>query len=243
MTRLDAVIRHWLPDKTIEVVDRRAPESTIHSGELKDTNGVSTPKRRFSDYQIDGINLLDGLDRFGGDRDAYMKVLRSYIANTKSLLASIKDVSEENLIDYAIVVHGIKGSSRSICADLVGDMAEVLEKAANEGDFGYVSEKKADLTQTVVKLLEDLGQMLVKMSAEAPRPKKITPDKDLLVKILEACYTFDMETVEAAVKELESYEYETNGELVPWLWDNVQQFNVDEIIGKLTEMNIGADSP
>jgi len=47
-------------------------------------------------------------------------------------------------------------------------------------------------------------------------------------------------TVEAAVKGLESCEYETNGELIPWLWENVQKFIVDEIIEKITNMNIGA---
>jgi len=60
---------------------------------------------------------------------------------------------------------------------------------------------------------------------------------------LEACKTFDMESVDAAVIELESYEYETDGELVNWLWENVQQFNVDEIINKLSEMNLDKNYP
>jgi len=122
-----------------------------------------------------------------------------------------------------------------------GDIAEGLEKAAKEGDLKYIHEKNQVLKQTVVKLLADIDGMLAKISAQTRKPVKPRPDKDVLEKILDACYTFDMGTVEAAVTSLESYEYETDGELVPWLWENVQQFNVDEIIEKLIKMNIGAD--
>jgi len=90
----------------------------------------------------------------------------------------------------------------------------------------------------VAKLLADLEEMQVKIEASVPKPMKNKPDKDLLLKITEACHVFDMETVETAIRELENYEYESNGELVSWLWENVQQFNVNEIIGKLTELNL-----
>jgi HPt (histidine-containing phosphotransfer) domain-containing protein len=189
-------------------------------------------------YKIDGIDLEMGLERFGGDGNAYLQVLRSYCVNTRNLLGSLEEINKENLNDYVITVHGIKGSSRNICANPVGDIAELLERAAEEGDLRYVNEKTPDLMQAVVKLLIDLDHMLAKISAEAHKPVKVKPDKELLVKIREACKTFDMKTAETAVKELESYEYETNGDLVPWLWENVQQFNVDEIIGELTKMSL-----
>jgi CheY-like chemotaxis protein len=232
ISRLDAVIRQWVQDKSqsesTEISDGGSSEPAVQD--------ESCPKYRFSDYQIDGIDFEAGLDRFGGDDDSYFQVLRSFTANTKNLLGSIKEVRKEDLNDYAITVHGIKGSCRSICADFVGDIAESLEKAAKESDFEYVSEKAPALEQSVTKLLTDLDEMLAKLSAQAQRPRKAAPDKEVLIKILEACKIYDMQTVEAAIKELENYEYETNGELVHWLWENVQQFNVDEIIGKLSEM-------
>jgi hypothetical protein len=43
-----------------------------------------------------------------------------------------------------------------------------------------------------------------------------------------------MDMAEAAVRELEMYNYETGGELVAWLWENVQQFNIEEIIEKIS---------
>jgi len=227
ISRLDAVIRRWIRDKSKDNEETSDYVSNNQSSILK--------------YQINGIDLKAGLERFSGDGDAYLQVLRSYAANIRNLLDSIKEVNKENLNDYTITVHGIKGSSRNINANLAGDIAEALEKAAKEGDLKYVCEKTPDLVQTVSKLLEDLDKMFIEISAKIHKPSRIKPDKDVLVKILEACYTFNMETVEKAVKELESYEYETNGELVHWLWENVQQFNVNEIIRKLSEMNLGKD--
>ena len=84
--------------------------------------------------------------------------------------------------------------------------------------------------------------MLAKISARAHKPMKTRPDREILVRILEACKTFDMETVDVAVKELESYEYEEDGDLVNWLWENVQQFNVNEIIKKLSETDLSVKS-
>jgi CheY-like chemotaxis protein len=235
--RLDAVIRRWVQDESqntqssaqgesIEVSDNGLTESAV--------DDESSSQCIFNDFQIDGLDLETGLDRFDGDRDAYLKVLRSFAANTRKLLGSIAEVRKEDLKDYAITVHGIKGSCRSICANFVGDLAEALENAAKENDFEYVSEKAPGLMQATAKLLADLDEMLVKLSAQIRKPVKPAPDKDVLLKILEACKAYDMQTVEACLKELENYEYETGGELVPWLWENVQQFNVDEIVGKLS---------
>jgi hypothetical protein len=44
-----------------------------------------------------------------------------------------------------------------------------------------------------------------------------------------------MDIVEVAVSELEEYRYEKDGELVTWLWENVQAFNMMGLIEKLEE--------
>jgi CheY-like chemotaxis protein len=233
ISRLDAVIRQWVRDKTMEW-NIPIAENTFES--------TYDQYLTILNFKIEGVDLEAGLDRFSQDDDAYIQVLRSYVANTRDLLNSIEDVNKENLNDYIITVHGLKGSSYSICANLVGEKAEALEMAAKEGDFEYLYEKTPDLLQTALNLLAALEEMLAKLSELSLKSVKFEPDKDLLAKILQACYTYDMQTIEAAVKELERYEYKTNGELVPWMWENVQQFNIDKIIEKLSKMNLSKDN-
>jgi len=89
-----------------------------------------------------------------------------------------------------------------------------------------------ELTQT---LIDDIKNLIGKAGAENPKPKRDMPDKEVLARMLEACGNFDMDVVYAAIKELESYAYETDGDLVPWLYENIQQFNIDEVIERLEQ--------
>jgi HPt (histidine-containing phosphotransfer) domain-containing protein len=77
-----------------------------------------------------------------------------------SRLEQLRNRTKENLPDYGIVVHGIKGSSRSIGADSIGAQAEILELAAEAGDFALVDGKTDDFIKTVQNLLGDLSGML-----------------------------------------------------------------------------------
>jgi hypothetical protein len=43
-----------------------------------------------------------------------------------------------------------------------------------------------------------------------------------------------MDAIDVVIKELDNYEYETDGSLVTWLWENAQQVNINEIMKKIS---------
>ena len=223
LSRLDSVIRQWVRDKEREE-------------EYAEQDASSETPPRVLTWEIEGVDLHRGLERFGRDEDSFLQVLRSYTNNTRLLLDVLRNVGPDDLADYAITVHGIRGSSYGICAKDAGEQAEALEKAAKAGDFGYVLEHNPELLATVTKLLADLDEMLAGIAAESPKPKKNSPEPAALVRILEACRSYDMDTIEATLAELEAYDYQTGGELVSWLWENVELFNITEIIERLSAM-------
>jgi HPt (histidine-containing phosphotransfer) domain-containing protein len=176
-----------------------------------------------------------GLERFDGDKETYFGILHAFIADTTSLLETIKkEVAEENLAAYAITVHGIKGSSRGIFAEEVGTQAAALEKAAKAGDLDFVRKNTPDFITTVETLITDIGHLLAKVEEHRPKPKKDKPDTETLTKLLESCKRYDMDGVNATMMEMERYEYETDGEIVPWLRENVDESNFTEIIEGLS---------
>jgi HPt (histidine-containing phosphotransfer) domain-containing protein len=187
--------------------------------------------------EVPGLNTEKGIQYFGGDEESYFTVLRSFAANTPLLLEKIKGVTLDTMPDYGITVHGIKGSSRSICADAVADMAEALEHAAKAEDYDFITAHNAPFLKAAWKLVSEVDAMLLQIHADTPKARKDAPDKDVLNRIVEACKRYDMETVDAAIAELELYEYESGDELVPWLWENVQQFNLEQIIEKLSALS------
>ena len=176
-----------------------------------------------------------GVERFGGDEEIYMQVLRSYCENTKPLLDQMESVSLDTLPAYSMIAHGIKGSSHGIFADMIGDTAEKLELAAKAGEYDFVSTHNESFLFAVRKLIHDLEDMLASIDRANPKPKKRRPDIETLYRLIRACEVYDMDGVDEAVAELEQYEYDSDEGLANWIKDNVKRMNFKEIIARLTE--------
>jgi len=232
---LDAILREWVGDREME-----SGEWGVESGEPKDKDCVSTFSSQLSplNLKIDGIDIKAGLERFGGDGESYMEIMRSFAYNTRPLLESMRKLSsgetpDGHLADYAITVHAIKGSSRGIGAALLGDMAEALENAAKAGDLSFVKDNNTAFIDEAEKLINNLDDFLPRPASQSQKPKKDRPDRKVLSELLAACENYHIANAEAAMAEMEKCDYETEGDLVLWLRDNVKQMNFLQIMEKL----------
>jgi HPt (histidine-containing phosphotransfer) domain-containing protein len=138
--------------------------------------------------------------------------------------------------EYAITVHGIKGSSRGICAEEVGAKAEALEHAAKDGNYDFVTAHNADFIEAAEVLIAALDDLLRKMAVENPKPRKDKPDSGALSRLLASCEAYDMDGVDAAMAEIEEYDYESDDGLAAWLRVNVDLMNFSQIREKLSAM-------
>jgi len=226
LARLDLVLRQWvrnkeaealLPDKIINIEVRRGKE------------------RRIQRREIPGLDMEKGIKHFGYSDDAYFKVLQSYVKNTRQLLDRIKEVNVDYLDEYAVTVHGIKGSSRGIFAQKAGDEAEALENAAKAGDFEFVSTHNDRFLDKLIKLLVNIEYMLSK-SGIGQKPTKDKPDKALLDKLLDACNSFDIDEIDTLMSAIENYEYISDDGLAIWLRENIDQGKYTSVKDKLLSL-------
>jgi CheY-like chemotaxis protein len=226
---LDEIIHRWIRNKEKEQL---LPDDEVILSAQNGTEG------RLKNIQLAGLDIRKGIDRFNGDEESYLDVLRSYAVSTASLLDSIEDTSKykEKLIEYAIITHGIKGSSRGIFAGLIGNSAEALEKAARAGDFSYVKKNNAKFIESARDLVDDIKDMLKALDAENLKPKKEEPDKGLLIKLANACAEFDISRADELFSELDAFEYNTGSELMIWLKDNVENGFFEDIKDKIEEL-------
>jgi signal transduction histidine kinase/FixJ family two-component response regulator/HPt (histidine-containing phosphotransfer) domain-containing protein len=164
--QLDAVIRQWLRNKEME-------KEYLNGEEHGEDSVRDIPDKTGGGLKVRGIDMEKCLGRFGGDMEILLQVLRSYAANTGSLLDQVRGGAEgeKALTDYAVVVHGIKGSSRGICAEAVADLAEALEHAAKAGDSLFVQMNNEHFIQAAETLLEGLREALGEADRENPKPK------------------------------------------------------------------------
>ena len=113
-----------------------------------------------SKIEIPGIDAEVALDLIDGDMEIYEAVLKSFVDNTPEVLEGIKNVTQENLSDYAINIHGIKGICAGIGAVNTSARAKKLELIAKSGDLSGVLAENEDFLKEAKKLVEDISNWL-----------------------------------------------------------------------------------
>jgi signal transduction histidine kinase/CheY-like chemotaxis protein len=153
MSNLDSCLNRWVRnrDKEAQVAAKpqAAPAKPAEAARVSDSRAY-----------IEGIDFAEGVQRMGGRAASYIRVLRSYASGLPALLDRIRNFSAEFLKDYIITVHGIKGSSYSICAMNIGKQAEVLEMAAKQEDIETILSHNSAFIQEAEKLAERITAFL-----------------------------------------------------------------------------------
>lgn len=220
VTKLDVILKKWIGDQL---------EKVKESVETKDNRALI----EFS--KVNGFDMEAGLRIFNGSYEAYFSVLRSYIQHTPPLLDQLRNysVTEDTLLEYAIAVHGIKGSSYNIHADKIAKMAGKLEKAAKNQDFDMIKSNTQQFISQVQNMVETLSFVVQNNEAGNVKKKKTKPDKKLLEKLCIASQNYDMEEMEQCISELEEYTYDNGNEMVQWLRTQMEEFEYEAIVEKL----------
>ena len=86
----------------------------------------------------------------------------------------------------------------------------------------------------VEKLIEELKKFLAAVTEQASaKPRSPKPDTALLRDIAEACKHYKVNAMEEMLGKLEAYQYESGGDLVQWLREQVDNLEYDVIQERL----------
>ena len=194
----------------------------------------------FDGFIVEGIDLQKGQKNF--TPKVYADVLRAWCkhipAGLEQLRALVREISDAGkLREYVIAAHGLKGSSYGICADSIGKLAETLEHAGRQENLAFIEENNESLIEKASSLHATLMEFFAAQAAdEGAKSKAGSPDLALLAEVLAACKQFKSSVMEDALQKLESFEYESGGDLVPWLRDQIDNLEYDAIQERLGEM-------
>jgi signal transduction histidine kinase/DNA-binding response OmpR family regulator/HPt (histidine-containing phosphotransfer) domain-containing protein len=184
--------------------------------------------------KIPGLDVAEGLKRFSGDKEIYLEVIKSYTQSVQDLMDQLTDPNYSDLQNYIISIHGVKSSSYGICAKEVGKLAEDLEHKAAEGDLDYVKTYNPQFLTAVTGLTKTLEEILTRNDASDSKPVKDMPDPEILQKLKDACASYDMDGVDEAIEELESYSYSADPNIAHWLRERVDHMEFQEILDRLS---------
>jgi signal transduction histidine kinase/CheY-like chemotaxis protein len=219
ISKLNDILTAWIPaEKQIKEFDNEEKDS-------------------FSDSLfVEGVNIQAGNARY--QKKGYMDVLRSYCIHTPVLLEKLRHYKSEE--EYTITVHGLKGSSAGICADAVTKQADALERAARKKDLRFIELNNALFIKDVEKLVLKLKEFLAAVTEQKnEKPVLPQPDPALLRELAEACKRYKANLMEELLEKLEMYHYESGGELVQWLREQMDNLEYDVIQKRLeTELKM-----
>jgi CheY-like chemotaxis protein len=165
MSKLDQILRRWIPR-----YKQQAQLSGDDSGRVESL-----------EMEMPGINVKKGLRNAGGSVSLYMDILADFQRDAWKRMAQIKTALERSdSKGYIILVHGVKGSAKTLGAEDLGALAEKLEKAAATGDKESVDAESPLLLYQMEQLAERIGVALRRREEkELTRPDSPEPADDL----------------------------------------------------------------
>jgi CheY-like chemotaxis protein len=179
--KLDVLLNIWVRDREKEAAGfapfraaaNEMPAEEAQSAASPDNAGTTAaavpadedaPSTGFR--QIGSLDFSEGLERFGGNKRVYAKILKSFAAGLPGQLDRVRSfgnnfagMSVETLNNYIISVHGIKGACYGVAAKPAGKKAEDLELAAKRGDLEWVKAHNGELFEAAGTLLNDLAHI------------------------------------------------------------------------------------
>jgi len=229
---LNKFVRDKYPPEVVENARRlqslKAAQQTAHPEE----------SARFSNKNVTGLNIAKGLERYEGDEETYLKVLRSYAAAVHSMIDLIETAGKDSRAEYERAVHSLKGASYGIFAEELGKGAERLEKASKNSDLDYINAHNGPFIETAREFAGDLDAMISAIDAENPKPKKEMPDAGVLSNLKAACEAYNMDGADAAMEEIEKYQYTSDDGLAVWLRENMDRMDFAQIVKRLSGPNV-----
>jgi len=230
--RLDSVIQQWIKNKS----DNNLLDGLPKNSDVSETSGHDVfPEEENPTMDISGIDTEKGLLICGGDWKIYQSVLRSYVADTSTLLGKMRDVTEETLPGYAISVHGIKGASANIGAEKVRKAAANLEAMAKDGDLSEVLAQNDAFLKEAECLVTAIKDWLEKRTDKITKPRLSAPDQALLARLRQSCEQYDFDGADKIMGDLESANYEKDADLMTWLREKINNFDLNEVAKRLAD--------
>ena len=192
----------------------------------------------FAKVGIEGLDPEEGMGRFAGQAKLYIKIIKTFVDNMGAHLDTLAGLTQEGLEAYGVQVHGVKGSCYGISANKEGDMAKELEMAAKANDYEKAAAGNGPFIAEMKELITKLQAVLAEYESagEGGGEKKAEPDRTVLTAMLQASRDFDVDGMQAALKTLEQFEYESGGDLVVWLGEQVTSFGYDKIEERLASI-------
>lgn len=235
--RLGEVLNKWIPENKKE-------EAREEEGSVADKNqAVDDNEENLLNMlrQIENVDYDKAMTLCGKSEDILLSVIEVYVKSYSQIKERIDSTyAKEDLKNYAIEVHGVKSSSRSIGNDVLGEMAYRLEIEAKDGNIAYVKENHSEFVMKYEQFVGKLKEIVDKLKTEE-KIEKVKFSKEEILSMINECISlydeFETTKAEEVLKKLQCAECDENiMNLINDAIDSAELFDFDEVTKILTNI-------
>jgi CheY-like chemotaxis protein/HPt (histidine-containing phosphotransfer) domain-containing protein len=199
-TELVHLLRKWIPAEKLLDPPPETP-ALNDTGDDDEFNGELWKRLE----SIKGLDLSIGLDRVDGQKDVYEKSLTYMMQEIEKGDKNLKTfLAADDMNQFCIAVHGIKGSLANIGAMELSSKALALEKASNKTDNGFCAANLPSFLEELNGLCGGLKEAFSVICQDSG-PVEIPPELPLIFKrLIDAFDEFDLPRIEKEIAALDS---------------------------------------
>ncbi|MDR0497365.1 MAG: Hpt domain-containing protein, partial [Treponema sp.] len=154
--------------------------------------------------RIEGLQTETGLERFLGQRDSYEKTLKLLIKEIEKCDKNLNEfLSADDMHNFAVDVHGMKGSLANIGAMEISELAKELEFAAKDSNTGFCASNMPPFLEKLRSFRQNLVEAFA-MEKQNNTPIEIPPElPPILKKLADAVNETDYSAIDKGIESLE----------------------------------------
>ena len=223
--QLEMALIKYLPPGKVQTV---SPDSEPEEPELIGNEESTVPGWLLN---ITMIDAAEGIKRCG-DAETYMETLKVYEDSADESAEEIERYwRERDIPNVTVKVHALKSTSRVVGAIRLGDFAERMENAGNDGDTAALEKDMDELIANYRALAKALSPLKDKQETDESLPlipkEKLNEAYDA---IRELSGMFDNESISFVLDSLSGYRIpEPEDERVNALKNAVSRFDWDKV--------------
>ena len=151
--------------------------------------------------EINGdVSIRNGLSLVKGDMEMYLDIVDLFLRDRKKRETMQQFIAEQNMKDYAIFVHGLKGNARAVGADKLADIAYEHEMKSKAGEIEFVKVHWDELIAAWDDALSGLQEFYGRYRAEDDKYGMANDNGGEVLKLTQS----DLEEVAALLDDFET---------------------------------------
>ena len=233
---------------TQQTMDEQLAENAQETSEIKEeNNGWETEDQESEETEekdsgadtlgdvIPKVNMAKALEMYNGSAEIYHGILKTYYFDIAEREAALEKIFEEKDIEkFTIFVHAIKSASKSVGADVLGELAYQLEQDGQKEDWASIEENFETFMKELHQMVFNVGAYVKQyvLSEEEKQEKQHAEAfaPDIVEAIKNACEDMDYLLVEEYLQKLAQYEYpEAKAVMLETMMRYCSEFEYEEL--------------